>query len=341
MTRLGAALAVIPSACWLLLLPSCAITSHDVRPEERGVASSSEAMEAALASPEAGPIQFTRVVAADWVVDRAGLINVDHPKAQAAGIENGDEAVQIYFYALVHPEHGTWLVDTGVGAALLGDPDKSAVGGILRSALNLEKMTVHLDTRTWAERHGDPVKGVLLTHMHIDHILGLPDLPKDARIVTGPDEPAQSALQNLVVQGTTDDLLEGHAPLSPLRMKPDPTKRFDAVVDFFGDGSVWVMHVPGHTPGSLAFAVRSAQGLKLLVGDSCHTRWGWYNGVEPGGFTADHEGNAKSLKALIELAKRHPTMEVHLGHQNLSGDSPLVRMPSAAHPTPRLKEIHP
>ena len=327
------ALRLFAVAAWVLSA-SCAVTSHDVLPEKRGVASSSETMEAALTQADAGPIKLTRIVAADWVVDRAGLINRDHPKAEAAGIESGDEDIQIYFYVLEHPTHGTWLVDSGVEAALIGDPDESAMGAIVRSAMNVDRMKVHIDTATWLKQHGAPVKGLLLTHMHIDHILGIPDLPDDVRIFTGPDEPGASAFQNLVVQGTTDRYVEGHPPLAPLQMSPDPTKRFAGVLDFFGDGSLWVLHVPGHTPGSLAFVARATDGVHLMVGDSCHTKWGWDNAVEPGGFTADHAANAVSLKALIDLAKRHPTMRVHLGHQTLEGDSKLVPIPPSARATP-------
>lgn len=53
----------------------------------------------------------------------------------------------------------------------------------------------------------------------------------------------------------------------------------------------------------------------LLTGDACHTKWGWDNGVEPGSFSADRPRSVQSLAALQQLAARHPTMAVRLGHQ--------------------------
>ena len=67
------------------------------------------------------------------------------------------------------------------------------------------------------------------------------------------------------------------------------------IIDVFGDGSVWAIHVPGHSPGSTAYLVRTPRGSKLLVGDASHTRWGWENGVEPGTFSLDGPRSAESL----------------------------------------------
>ena len=107
----------------------------------------------------------------------------------------------------------------------------------------------------------------------------------------------------------------GDSPAEPAREAPL------AVLDVFGDASLWALHVPGHTPGSMAYLVRTPAGPQLLVGDTSHTRWGWENGVEPGTFTEDHEQNATSLAALRDLAARHPTLRVHLGHQRLEEDA--------------------
>lgn len=80
----------------------CQLTSHPVEPATRGEPRPAAAMEALLATP--GPLRVETVVAADWAVARSGLVNLDHPKAVAAGLEDGDEPIQIYLHALRHPE---------------------------------------------------------------------------------------------------------------------------------------------------------------------------------------------------------------------------------------------
>jgi N-acyl homoserine lactone hydrolase len=87
------------------------------------------------------------------------------------------------------------------------------------------------------------------------------------------------------------------------------------VIDVFGDGSFYAILSPGHTAGSLAFVARTTTGPVLLTGDTCHTRWGWEHGVEPGTYTFDRQAERKNLLALKALSERHPKMIVKLGHQ--------------------------
>lgn len=285
---------------------ACRVTSTSARPAERGTLVTAAAMEASLEAP--GPIRFERVIAADWAVERSGLINLDHPRAEAAGLEDGDEPIQIYLYVLRHPEHGVFFVDSGVEHALAdGDASDSALSSLVASAMGMEKLKVHQDTKSWIEANEAPA-GVFLTHLHLDHVMGLVDVPDGTPVYIGPGEHEASMFMNMFVQGTTDRELEG-LDLQTFEVAPR------SVLDVFGDGSLYAIHVPGHTPGSLAYVARTIDGPVLLAGDTCHTAWGWSNEVEPGSFTADHEQNAESLHALIELAKRHPSMAVHLGHQ--------------------------
>ena len=87
------------------------------------------------------------------------------------------------------------------------------------------------------------------------------------------------------------------------------------MLDLFGDGTVFAIASPGHTPGSTAYVVRTPRGPVLVVGDACHTRWGWDNHVEPGTFSSDRPRSHDSLEALHALVARHPGIDVRLGHQ--------------------------
>jgi len=294
------------------LMSACAVTSHEASPSRLGTPSTLLALEASLASP--GPVRFERVVAADWQVPLSGLLDLNHEKAEAAGLEDQATDIQIYFYVLEHPEHGTFLVDSGVQQALrTGEP--TIASSLVASQMNLQALKVHRDTAAWLQAQPHPPAGVLLTHLHLDHVLGLVDLPGGTPVYVGPKEAEASRFINIFVQGTIDRALAG----KDLRSLPPATRdgAFAGVYDMFGDGSVWALHVPGHTPGSLAFVVRSTEGPVLLVGDTSHTAWGWQQGVTPGEYTEDHGHNAQALEGLRALAARHPTMRVQLGHQAL------------------------
>jgi glyoxylase-like metal-dependent hydrolase (beta-lactamase superfamily II) len=105
--------------------------------------------------------------------------------------------------------------------------------------------------------------------------------------------------------------------VSEWQFQPDADGRFAGVIDVFGDGSLWALLAPGHTPGSTAYLARTVNGPVLLTGDVCHTAWGWQHDVPPGSFTSDRAANVESLARLKKLVAEHPKIEVRLGHQRL------------------------
>lgn len=302
-------------AALLATLAACSATDHPAQPGELGIARSSDAMLAVAAEP--GPIRFEKVLAADWAVDRSGLVNLDHPKARAAGLEDGSEPIEVYFYALHHPTEGHFLIDSGMERGFLDPASNERVGFLVRNAMGTDALQVRTTTADWIAANGGRLDGVLLTHIHLDHIMGVPDVPAETPIFTGPGEVDASRFLHAFTRGTSDRLLSGRGPLLEWPFEPDPAGRFAGVLDVFGDGSLWALHVPGHTPGSTAFLVRSTEGPELVLGDATHTAWGWQNGVEPGTYSLDGPLSAESLANLLALAQAVPSARVHPGHQSL------------------------
>jgi glyoxylase-like metal-dependent hydrolase (beta-lactamase superfamily II) len=180
-------------------------------------------------------------------------------------------------------------------------------------------MKVHTALGDYLAAHSDKLAGVMLTHAHLDHVAGMPDVPHGTPIYAGPGECTGTSLLNFAVRGPTDRALDGQGPVSEWAFQPDPDGRFDGVIDVFGDGSLWALYVPGHTPGSTAYVARTKTGPVLLTGDVSHTAWGWANGVGPGSFSADQARGRVSLARLRRLAAEHPAMQLRLGHQPVEG----------------------
>jgi N-acyl homoserine lactone hydrolase len=291
-----------------------ATTSHGVQKSALGVARPSADLLTLLEQP--GPVELETINSADWAVERGGLINLGHPTAKSAGLVDGDEPIQIYFHALRHPVHGLFIVDTGVETALRDAPERSALSGLVRGAMHMEKLRVNAPVGEWLAKQGQPLRGVFLTHLHLDHITGMADVPAGTPVYTGPGEASARQLLNLAVQGSADRALAGKPPLSEWSYSHEPHGLFEGAIDIFGDGSVWALWVPGHTPGSSAYLVRSTKGPVLLAGDASHTRWGWEHDVEPGTFTADGPRGVDSFKKLRAFAAAHPDVDVRMGHQH-------------------------
>ncbi|MFV8749075.1 MBL fold metallo-hydrolase [Nannocystaceae bacterium ST9] len=297
-----------------LALTGCVVTRHATESSPIGTPSSSNAMIALLDQP--GPVTLETIDSADWEVDRKGLINLRHPSAKAAGIRKGPEPIQVFFHVLRHPSEGTFLIDTGVELALRDDPNQAAVRGAVASFMKLEAMKFVMPLGEWIAAHeGEPIAGVFLTHLHLDHVTGMADVPAGTPVYSGPGEASDKAFLHAFVRRSTDRSLAGKPALREWAFQGDPEGRFAGVLDVFGDGSVWALWVPGHTPGSTAFLVRTPEGPVLITGDASHTRWGWEHDVEPGKFSADIPTSATSLARLRALVHEHPAIEVRLGHQ--------------------------
>lgn len=290
-------------------------SDHPTEPAKLGESRSFSQMNALIDVP--GPIIVETVTGADWAVPLSGLINLEHPEAKAASLKDEIEPIQIYLHVLRHPSRGRFLVDTGVEKALRDDPANAAIRGLVAKVAHLERLVVRHDTASVVNAEGGTLAGVMLTHLHFDHISGMPDVPRGTPVYSGPGETSQRFGLNLFAKGTTDRLLEGHRPLAEWQFSTDPDGRFDGILDVFGDGSLFAIWVPGHTAGSTAYLARTPAGPVLFTGDTCHSAWGWRHAVEPGDFTRDRPQNAKSLNKLEQLVKEHPSISVRLGHQAL------------------------
>lgn len=306
---------LVSVATMLLCLCLCACTSstHATQAAQLGLAISSTQMEAVLDQP--GELELETINSADWRVDLSGLLNLEHPKAIAAGLRNKEEAIQIFAHVVHHPKFGYFLIDTGVSEKVVKHPADAGMSWLMRQGMHLEKMSLHRSTASIIQSLPQALSGVWLTHLHLDHIIGMSDIAANVPIYAGPRETEESYWLNAFVRSTTDRLLENKAPLLIWQFKPDASALFDGVIDIFGDGSAFALHVPGHTAGSIAYVLRTRQGTVLLTGDTSHTRWGWEHGVEPGDFTRHHPNNLASLDKLKALVARHPGMQVRLGHQ--------------------------
>lgn len=304
------------AAAWLLgMLAACSSSTHPVERAKLGKNITDAVMEQQLDLP--GPVVVETVVSAHWAAPLSGLVNLKDP--QAAQLKDHDEPIKVFAHVLRHPVYGNFLVDTGVSAQLLNTPSEVGVNWMMQKAMNLNQMQLKKGTADIVAGLPGPLAGVFFTHLHIDHISGMPDIGAKVPLYIGTAESTGTHAIQVFTQGPTDALLKGKSTLQewPFVMRAQPWGKdgFEAVLDVFGDGSVFAIYTPGHTDGSTAYLVRSTQGPVLLVGDTSHTQWGWDHGVEPGDFTRDHARNRDNLAKLKALVARHPGMQVRLGHQ--------------------------
>ncbi|NIJ19417.1 glyoxylase-like metal-dependent hydrolase (beta-lactamase superfamily II) [Sphingomonas naasensis] len=145
------------------------------------------------------------------------------------------------------------LWDTGLGGDILG---QQVVDGVF--TLTLKSRLVPQLAQIGVKP--GQVRFVGISHRHFDHIGQLGDFPR-ATLLIGAGDFAAIKADNPKAAGLFKPWLDG-------------TSKVEAVAgdkDVFGDGSVVMLAMPGHTPGHHALLVRlKGAGPVLLSGDQFH-----------------------------------------------------------------------
>lgn len=181
-----------------------------------------------------------------------------------------------------HPKEGIVLFDTGYSERFLKATQRFP--NILYRWLT----PVYLDEGRTAlaqlEKVGiqdRDVRHVILSHFHADHVGGVSDFSQ-AKYVYQSESYEEvkslstfSALRKAFLPALLpNDFLERSQPVPGRQFSaaPPELKAFQGAHDMFGDGSVWLVPLPGHTEGHLGLFVRADTGDYLLAGDASYVR---------------------------------------------------------------------
>lgn len=167
-------------------------------------------------------------------------------------------------FVVQHPD-ATFLVDPSVCL----DADHRAIAQLpaaLRGIVRPPAETLATVTALGLEPDLPAPDFALPTHAHWDHVCGLLDLPGLPVHLHRPEYEWISSGPVAPVGGVRDSLLD--RPVSQFELDGPPVLTFTRSRDFFGDGSIVLVDLPGHTPGSIGVLAFTERGWILLAGDA-------------------------------------------------------------------------
>ena len=225
-----------------------------------------------------------------WALD-GGFITEDRSNLVVG--KSGEVVLPCPSFLIEH-DRGLVLIDTG----LVPDAtvDARAVYGNLATELRIApEPQQRIDRQLEAIGYKtDDVTHLLVSHLHWDHTGGLYLFPKAQFYVM------------------TGELQYAYWPAAggPLFRREDiePTRGFawnqvdSEELDLFGDGSIRMLHMPGHTPGNCSFVVRLANRTIVLAGDTAHLYSGLHGELPmPSDYSSlDSVRSLRKLKQLVE-----------------------------------------
>ena len=241
--------------------------------------------------------------------DRRVVLDESDPNIKELGDHHAPSTVLAYW--VHHPAEGDYLIDAGFAHAFAREGGNYT--GLLRLMLALFGAESHstegADVASRLSSRGVSPRAVFLTHLHGDHTSGLVDLPASVPAVFGRGE--DTFMQKAMI----GDHLNGR-PLNALDFdEAHALPPFERVLDLFGDGSIWAISTPGHSPNHVSYLVNAQSGPVLITGDACAYHAQFEHRIRPSPGVDDQEAAIRSLAGLRELHDRFPQLQVMVGHE--------------------------
>jgi N-acyl homoserine lactone hydrolase len=174
----------------------------------------------------------------------------------SANYENGMMAV------LVRHPTATFFLDTGFGSRV--DEHWKTIPALMRALSTIHKETTLKDQLAANGIAPEQLKMALITHSHWDHISGLEDFPG---LEVWMPQAEFDFIKSGRYPGLADQMID-HLKVKTFEFRPEPYENFNSSYDLFGDRSIILVPLPGHTPGSLGMFVNLRSGRRyFFIGD--------------------------------------------------------------------------
>lgn len=232
-----------------------------------------------------------------YALDTGLIETTDYAMFSPGAGEHERYDMPVRSYVVVHPK-GTLVWDTGIEDAIHGEDGGRPI---------IDSITFHVPRTLRGQLREigvDPgsVTYLALSHLHPDHVGNLDLFPSATVLI-------QQAELDAAFGPTAEELT--YFPDSYAALDRDRAQAVDGEHDVFGDGSVVLKPLPGHTPGHQGLLVTLAQtGPVLLAGDVSYSAADYAAGAVRDG-NVDLQASARSIEAAKQLEREGVTVWLH------------------------------
>ena len=246
------------------------------------------------------------VIQVSKTVPYGNRVDLKNTVKQLAAPDNDRVALPVSAYLIEHP-NGLILVDTGWCREISpeGIYDAKAVSRVLPAHLAAlfhpylpKGMAIHEQLAGMGISPGD-LDYVLLTHLDPDHVSGLRHVKRAKHIILPEDEYFWSC--RTVFKARQPRALWYDPAIERRYYRGSPMGPNRWAIDLFGDESIRMVNVPGHTDGQAAILIQNGGAFVLLAADAAFSPRNWEEKITPG-FGFSREWQLKSLKWIAEMA---------------------------------------
>lgn len=223
-----------------------------------------------------------------------------------------------------HPD-GDLLYDTGIGRQV--DQQMEAFNFLDQQLFKIKGLNPARDQLDEYSYDVSRLKAVVVGHMHWDHVSGLEDfLEVPVWVQRASLEEARQGKPPGFVKSQFDD---PNIKWVPFEMHAKPFEGFERSFDVFGDGSVVLVDLSGHSVGQVGMFLNLADGQRyFFIGDTTWTLEGVSRGVSRPmfvqwmtGVDKDYDKNQALVKKIHDLSKRKPELVIVPAHDEKVLDS--------------------
>ncbi len=244
-------------------------------------------------------------------VDKAIPLHEKNPLAKTGILRGKDKKMilPVSAYLIAHPK-GNVLIDTGWDTIYATQRPKQWFGMVDKISAPIINSDEGIDTKL--ARNGYSVSDlahVFISHMDFDHASGL-RLVKDAKDIRTSKEEWKECNK---FSFRYINVWKGICDVKTFEYSKTGIGPVGESYDVFGDGSVVLVHTPGHSKGHFSVTVNGDDGYIVIGGDAAYVPQSFENHIIPG-FSVSNKLATKSLDWLLRCKADEKCKGVFVNH---------------------------